>query len=114
MTDVRTLLLIDGNPVHADIFQEALQAAPDGPFEGEWVNTHSEGIETVAKKEFWAIFLNLRLPGGNGLDTLSQVMLRAPRVPILVMGATGDEALAMKALRVGAKDYLLEDRIDAY
>jgi hypothetical protein len=54
-----TLLLIDDDPRHAKAFEEALLAAGDGPPKFEWTRTLSSGIERLARKEVWAIFLNL-------------------------------------------------------
>ena len=73
MTDKRTLLLIDNNPAHAEVFREALLSANDGPFEGEFVTTLSQGLERHHKKGIWAIFVNLSLPDGQGLDTIEQL-----------------------------------------
>ena len=65
MIKVRTLLLIDDDSAHANVFREALLDADDGPFEGEWVRTLAEGFLRLEKKGIWAVFLNLRLGGGQ-------------------------------------------------
>jgi diguanylate cyclase (GGDEF)-like protein/PAS domain S-box-containing protein len=112
MGNRRTLLLIDDDPAHAKVFREALVDASDGPFEGEWVRTLAEGFVRLAKKGIWAIFLNLRLGETEGLTTFNQLHHAAPGMPTLVLGGSGDKAIALKALRRGAKDYLLEGHID--
>ena len=114
MTDIRNLLLIDNNPAHAEVFREALLTAKEGPFEGEFVTTLSQGVERLREKGIWAIFANLSLPDSQGLDTFDKLLQAAPGVPILVMGGAEDEDLATEALRRGAKDYLLEGHIDTY
>jgi hypothetical protein len=62
MTDIRTLLLIDKNPAHAEAFREALLKANDGPFHGEWDQTLSQSMELPRDKPIWAIFASLPLP----------------------------------------------------
>ena len=47
MTDIRTLLLIDNNPAHANVFTEAAFNSSDGPFKGEWVTTLAEGRQLM-------------------------------------------------------------------
>jgi diguanylate cyclase (GGDEF)-like protein/PAS domain S-box-containing protein len=114
MTTVRKLLLIDDDPAHAGVFREALLNADDGPFEGEWIRTLAEGVERLAKKNIWAIFVNLYLPDSEGLNTFDKLQQAAPNVPTLVVGGIWGQAIAKEALRRGAKDYLLEDHIDSY
>ena len=114
MTNSRRLLLIDDALAHAKVFRQALVNADDGPFEGEWIRTLAEGVERLANKDIWAIFVNLYLPDSEGLNTFDKVHQAAPSVPTLVVGGVREEALAKEALRRGAKDYLLEDHIDRY
>jgi len=114
VTEMRNLLLIDSDPSHAKIFREALHCATDGPFAGECVRTLAAGIERLRKRCIWAVFLNLSLPDSQGLQTFLKLSLAAPDVPTLVLGGAQDEQIALEALRQGAKDYLLQDRIDSY
>src|SRR6202163_5169838 len=114
MTHVRTLLLIDDDPAHAEVFREALLDANDGPFEGEWVRTLAESFERLRKKGIWAVFLNLRLSDNQGLQAFDRLLQAAPGVPTLVLGGLADDAIAREALRRGAKASLLEGHIDSY
>jgi hypothetical protein len=65
MTEIRTLLLIDDDSHHSDVFIDALPNAIDGPYKGEWVTTLTEGIERLKKREIWAAFVNLSLPDSH-------------------------------------------------
>ena len=114
MIDMRTLLLIDDNPAHAEFFREALLCADDGPFEGAYVTTLSQGLERLQKKGIWAIVANLSLPDSQGLDTLAKLLQAAPGAPTLVLCGAEQGGIAAEAMRRGAKDYLLEGHIDAY
>jgi diguanylate cyclase (GGDEF)-like protein/PAS domain S-box-containing protein len=114
MIDKRILLLIDNNPIHAQFFQEALLAADEGPYEGEIVTTLSQGLERLHKKGIWSIFANLSLPDSQGLDTFTMLLRAAPGVPTLVLCGAEQGGIAIEAMRLGAKDYLLEDHVDTY
>src|SRR5678815_906298 len=83
-------------------------------FHGECVRTFAEGVERLRKEVIWAIFVALSLPDSRGLDTFDKLLQAAPGVPTLVLGGVEDEAIALGALRRGAKDYLLEGHIDSY
>jgi len=112
MMTVRTLLLIDNDASHVDVFTDALLNATDGPFQGECVKTLAEGARRLRRKEFWAIFLNLSLPDSQGMETFDKLALAAPGVPTLIIAGPKDVVVALEALRHGAKDYLLEDHLD--
>lgn len=110
MAKVRTVLLIDDDPVHAKVFQKALLCSPDGPFQGEWITSFDKGLQRLERKSVWSIFLNLRLAKSqyvHVLDVLSKICQTAPTL-ILARG----EKLGLNALRQGAKDYLLETHIN--
>jgi DNA-binding NtrC family response regulator len=52
------------------------------------------------------MFLDLRLPDGDGMDLLAELHKGAPHVQVIVITGFGDVDLAMRALRLGAKDLL--------
>jgi diguanylate cyclase (GGDEF)-like protein/PAS domain S-box-containing protein len=114
LTDKRTLLLIDNDPAHAEVFREALLGAENGPFEGEFVTTLAQGLERIHAQGIWAIVANLSLPDSQGLDTFDKILHAAHGVPTLVLGDTDQQEIATEAMRRGAKDYLLEGHIDTY
>src|ERR1700737_1032268 len=100
---VRTLLLIDNDASHIDVFTDALLNATDGPFQGECVKTLAEGIRRLRGREIWAIFLNLSLPDSKGLETFDKLALAAPGVPALIIAGAKDVEVGLEALRHGAK-----------
>ena len=55
----------------------------------------------------------LDLPGLGGLEALSHVQRRAPRVPVVVLTDSDDEAAALEAVREGAQDYFVKGKVDA-
>src|ERR1700730_4851411 len=107
MTNKRTLLLIDNNTYHYEVFSDAIANAIDGPFEGEWVKTLAKGVERLKKNGIWAIFVNLSLPDSQGIETFSWLRFAAGDVRILVFAGADERELALEALERGAKDYLL-------
>jgi two-component system KDP operon response regulator KdpE len=52
------------------------------------------------------VILDLGLPDMQGLDLLSAIRARNETVPIVVLSSRGDEAGKVKALDLGADDYL--------
>ncbi len=50
--------------------------------------------------------IDYRLPDISGLDVLREIKKCRPSVPVILVTAYGDENVAVKALRYGAKDYI--------
>ncbi len=71
-----------------------------------------EGIARLAAEAFGVILLEFFLPDGAGLANISVLRTAAPQVPIIVVGATDDEDIAVEAVHVGAQDYLVKDHIN--
>ncbi len=68
--------------------------------------TLKEGLEKAATREFDIIFLDVRLPDGNGLSIIPD--LQEPSLPpeIIIVTAYGDPGGAELALKSGVWDYL--------
>src|SRR6202166_4155447 len=108
------ILLIDDNPSHAKAFGEALRAAGEGPSTFVWVRTLSSGLERLAHKGVWAIFLNLFLPDSQGVETIDRLLAISSAASIVVLGGVDDEGICREAMLHGAQDFLLEGHIDSY
>ena len=54
------------------------------------------------------IVTDFRLPGMNGLELLEQASKRRHDLPVVVMTAFADTQLAVRALKLGAKDFLIK------
>ena len=106
------VLLIDDDPSHAKAFEEALIASGDSPSNFEWVRTLSSGLEQLARKGVWAIFLNLFLPDSSGVETLDRLLSITSITPVVVLGGVDDEDICKTAMLHGAQDYLLEGHVD--
>lgn len=69
-------------------------------------NTGQEGLETLKQQEIDLLILDVRLPGMNGLDILKEVIVKYPGLEVIVVSAHGDMDTVIKAMRLGAIDYL--------
>lgn len=58
------------------------------------------------------VLLDLMLPDANGLTALTQVLQRAPGIPVVVLTGQRDERIGAAAVASGAQDYLVKDQVD--
>jgi PAS domain S-box-containing protein len=78
----------------------------------ERVDRLSKGIDRLAKQNIDAILLDLGLPDSQGLNTFEKIHTVAQQIPILILTAFKDDALALEAVRRGAQDYLIKGKTD--
>jgi len=65
-----------------------------------------EAIELIKTATFDIIILDINLPGISGLDVLGEVKKGFPNIPCLMLTAYGTSEKAIKAMKLGAFDYL--------
>ena len=104
----RCLLLIDDEPA-----QRRLVTAI-GARAGWWVRGASD-IEAARKMfedpqepQFDAILLDHWLPGEDGAELIRQIRALQPELPLLILTAQSDVALAVEAMRAGASDFVVK------
>lgn len=70
------------------------------------VHTIAAGLEKATKGVFDVVFLDVRMPDGNGLELLPKIR-GAPSAPeIVIMTGFGDPRGAELAIKSGAWDYI--------
>jgi len=75
-------------------------------YESFEANTPEEGKEILKNTTIDLLILDVRLPGVNGLDILKEVKIQYPNMEVIIISAHGDMDTVIKAMRLGAFDYL--------
>jgi len=65
-------------------------------------------LSTLGHEAFDVILLDYKMPGLNGLDTLSEIKRLQVKTPVVIMTAFGTSETAIEAMKRGAFDYLLK------
>jgi two-component system cell cycle sensor histidine kinase/response regulator CckA len=108
------VLFIEDNPGDARLVREMLAEAHWGRVKLECADRLSAGLERLAEGGLDCVLLDLTLPDSTGLDTFERVHAHTPELPIVIISELGDEALAIKAVKAGAQDYLVKDHLGSY
>ncbi len=106
------VLLVEDNPGDARLVSEALADAGTGQFVLTQVDTLADGLALLKQRSFDAMLLDLSLPDSQGLHTLERTLEQAPGIPVIVLTMLNDENLGIRAVQIGAQDYLLKGRSD--
>ncbi len=62
----------------------------------------------AAQAPYNLMYLDIRLPGRDGLQTLRELRQQDAHLPVILLTAFGSLQTALEALRLGATDYLLK------
>lgn len=103
------VLIVEDNPLDAELVLRELRRAG---FEPEWecVDTEAAFAERLSSK-YDIILSDFEMPGFNGLRALEILLASGLDVPLILISGTIGEEAAVAAIRQGAADYLLKDRI---
>jgi len=68
----------------------------------------AETLKTVAKKRPDVVLLDIRMPGGDGLNTLGRLKLDYPDLPIVMYSGFDNPTYIARAVALGASGYILK------
>src|SRR5262245_53139464 len=77
--------------------------------EGYAVNAVDSGeaaLQAVEARRDDLLLLDVWLPGMDGLETLSRIRTLDPELPVVVISGHGSIETAVKAVRMGARDFV--------
>jgi DNA-binding NtrC family response regulator len=66
----------------------------------------AKALKILEEKEFDLILTDLKMKGKDGLDLLNEAKKVAPETPVILMTAFGSVESAVKAMKMGAYDYV--------
>ena len=107
-----TILMIDDNPDDCEAFRRALIEANENYLYLE-ARDGVTGIASIEANRPNCILLNYSVAGLSGLDVLARIRATDAFLPVIMLIGEGDEATAMRALRKGAQNYLVNAALNA-
>ena len=120
----RTILLVDDSPEDRELYRRYLKRDKDHTYGLIEAGLGHEGLALWQQHQPDAVVLDYRLPDLDGLEFLAQMQsapsaapeparatLDSPGVPVIMVTGQGNEAIAVQAMKAGAQDYLVKERI---
>lgn len=114
--DTAKILLIEDNPGDAKLVKVLLETNDNANkhFDLICVSLLREAFRVLEQGGIMAILLDLGLPDGRGLESLTRIYAAAPTIPIVVLSAEEDELLAIQSVQLGAQDFLVKNSISEF
>jgi DNA-binding NtrC family response regulator len=100
---MKTILIVDDERDFCTLLSDSLS------MEGYRVLTAHNGrkaLERVAKETPDLVFLDIKMPGMNGIEVLKRIKKVKEETPVIILTAYGTLETARKAMKLGADDYV--------
>jgi len=104
-----TVLVIDDDPTVRDSVVAYLD---DCDYRMTSAASATEALELVANDVPDAVICDLKMPGMNGIELLERLKQLHPELPVIVVSGAGVMDDVVRALRLGADDFLVKPILD--
>ena len=102
------ILIVDDHPIVRQGLVQMLGHEPDMEACGE-AESAAEALKAIAAATPDAAIVDLSLKDSSGLELLKDIRVRYPRLPVLVLSVYDESMYAERALRAGARGYMMKE-----
>lgn len=102
------ILIVDDHPIVRQGLVQMLGHEPDMEACGE-AESAAEALKAIAAAAPDAAIVDLSLKDSSGLELLKDIRVRYPRLPVLVLSVYDESMYAERALRAGARGYMMKE-----
>ena len=97
------VLIVEDDVAMAQLLVEGLQRKG---FSAKAVHGGESALVALKEHDFHAVITDINMKGMNGLELCERITAAHPNMPVLVITAFGNMESAIRAMRVGAYDFL--------
>jgi two-component system response regulator NreC len=106
------IVLADDHVVMRNGLKLLLERQPNFAVAGEAINGR-EAVEICEKLKPDVLVLDIAMPNLNGIEAARQISAKLPQIAIVILSMHSDESYVLRALKAGARAYLLKDSAEA-
>jgi DNA-binding NarL/FixJ family response regulator len=106
------IVLADDHTIVRNGLRLVLERQPDFSVVAEAANGR-EAIEAVARTTPDVVVLDIAMPILNGIEAAKRISSEQPRTAVVILSMHSDEAYILRALKAGARAYLLKDSAES-
>ena len=96
------ILVVDDEPELLRVLREHFE----GRYEVETALSGASAIERFVRQRPDMVFLDINMPGGNGLAVLKLLRQADPKIPVVIVTANAENAVAAECITEGAFGYV--------
>ena len=102
------ILLVDDHPVVRHGLRGMLENESGLAVVGE-AGSGAEGLELALTEQPDIVLMDLRMPGGDGVEATGRILARLPATKVVVLTTYESDRDILRAIEAGASGYLLKD-----
>ncbi len=106
------ILLADDHTIIRSGLRLLLEQQPDFKVVAE-AGDGREAVELVSRHHPEVTVLDIGMPQLNGIEATQQIVSREPRTQVVILSMHSDEGYVLRALKAGARAYILKNSADA-
>jgi two-component system response regulator NreC len=111
MSKIRILLADDHTVMRAGL-RSLLERQPDLEVAGE-AGDGARTVELAESENPDVVVMDIAMPRLNGIEATRQIAAKRPEIPVVILSMHFDESYVLRALKAGARAYLLKDSAEA-
>ena len=105
-SDAELVLIVEDNPDLNSFLVDTV--LPELGYRSVLAITGAQACQIINEQHPDVILLDVELPDINGLDLVERLRLEEIKTPVIMMTAHGSEETAVRAFRLGVRDYLIK------
>ena len=99
---MKRILVVDDEPELLEVLREHFE----GRYEIETALSGAAAVETFVRQRPDLVFLDINMPGASGLEVLKLLRQTDPKIPVIMVTANAENAIAAECIRQGAFGYV--------
>jgi DNA-binding NarL/FixJ family response regulator len=107
LADKKSVLIVDDHPILRKGLSMMINQEPDLVVSGEAEDAHS-AMELIDRVKPDMVIVDISLPGIDGVELLKNIRTRFGDLPALVVSMHDESLFAERALRAGARGYIMK------
>jgi two-component system, NarL family, response regulator NreC len=107
MKSIRVIVADDHTMIRSGL-RALLDRAPDVEVVGE-AQDGRQAVQLAQELSPNVVLLDIAMPNLNGIEAARQISARQERIGIIILSMHSDEGYVLRALKAGARGYLLKD-----